>query len=58
MLHLSLLWLVLALVAAIFGFGGVESSGADAGRILFFVFTALAVLTFVGNYARPPRDLV
>lgn len=60
MLRLALLFLVIALIAAFMGWGGVEAVAFDAARILFFVFLVLAVLFFVGNYMRgaPPRDLV
>lgn len=60
MLRLALLFLVIALVAALFGFGGVASVGVEAARLLFFVFLVLTVLFFVGNFLRgaPPKDLM
>jgi uncharacterized membrane protein YtjA (UPF0391 family) len=60
MLRLALLFLVIALVAALFGFGGVASISWDAARILFFIFLVLAILFAVGNFLRgaPPRDIV
>jgi len=60
MLRLALLFLVIALVAAFFGFGGVVNVSVEAARLLFFVFLVLTVLFFVGNFFRgaPPRDLV
>jgi uncharacterized membrane protein YtjA (UPF0391 family) len=60
MLRLALLFLVIALIAAFLGWGGVAAVSFDAARILFFVFLVLAVLFFVGNFLRgaPPRDLV
>jgi len=57
MLRWAILFLVVALVAALFGFGGVASVGIDAARILFFVFLILFVVSLVmGN--RTPRDVV
>jgi len=60
MLRLALAFLVIALIAALFGFGGVASMSFEAARILFFIFLILAVLFFIGNFLRgaPPRDLV
>jgi uncharacterized membrane protein YtjA (UPF0391 family) len=60
MLRLALLFLVIALVSAFFGFGVVASMSFHAARLLFFVFVVLAVLFFIGNFLRgsPPRDLV
>jgi uncharacterized membrane protein YtjA (UPF0391 family) len=57
MLRWAVMFLVVALVAALFGFGGVASVGIDAARILFFVFLVLFVISLVmGN--RTPRDVV
>jgi uncharacterized membrane protein YtjA (UPF0391 family) len=60
MLRLAVLFLVIALVAALFGFGVIASMSFEAARLLFFIFLVLAVLFFIGNAVRgaPPRDLV
>lgn len=59
MLRLAILFFVIALIAALFGFGGVAGVAMDAARILFFVFIVLAVLFLVGNAMRgTPKDLV
>jgi uncharacterized membrane protein YtjA (UPF0391 family) len=59
MLRLALLFLVIALVAAVFGFGFVASMSFEAARILFFVFLVLAVLAFFGHTFRgtPPNPI-
>lgn len=59
MFRLALTFLVVALIAALFGFGGVASISFSAARILFFVFLVLAVLFLLGNVMRgaSPRDL-
>lgn len=44
MLRLSILFLVLALLAAIFGFGGVAVAFADIAKISFVIFLVLFVL--------------
>ncbi len=54
MLRLAVLFLVIALIAAFFGFGGVASLSWDGARILFFVFIVLAVLSMLGGVLRRP----
>jgi uncharacterized membrane protein YtjA (UPF0391 family) len=48
MLRLAVLFLVIALVAAFFGFAGVAALSWEGAKILFFVFLVLAVLSFLG----------
>lgn len=43
MLRWTLIFLVIAVVAAAFGFGGVAAVATDFARILFFVFLVLLV---------------
>ena len=44
-LRWALIFLVISLVAAVFGFTGIAAASADVARILFFVFVvAFAVL--------------
>jgi uncharacterized membrane protein YtjA (UPF0391 family) len=47
MLHYAVVFLVIALVAAIFGFGGIAAGAVGIAKILFFVFVIMAVVTFV-----------
>jgi uncharacterized membrane protein YtjA (UPF0391 family) len=55
MLRWALVFLVIALIAAFFGFGLVASLAYDIAKILFFVFIVLAVLAFLsGALRRPP----
>jgi uncharacterized membrane protein YtjA (UPF0391 family) len=54
MLRLAILFLVIALIAALFGFGLVGSVAYGAAKILFFVFIVLAVLSFLGGALRTP----
>ena len=54
MLRLALLFLVIALIAALFGFVGVEAVSMEGARIFFFVFIVLAVLSFLGGMVRRP----
>ena len=43
MLKLALFFLVISIIAAVFGFGGIAAASADIARILFF----LAIIIFV-----------
>ena len=54
MLRAAIAFLVIALIAAIFGFGGVYAAATDIAKILFFVFIVLAVLSFLGGSFRSP----
>ncbi|MEN9435992.1 MAG: hypothetical protein RIR09_647, partial [Pseudomonadota bacterium] len=47
MLHYAVVFLVIALVAAVFGFGGIAAGAVGIAKILFFVFVVMAVVTFV-----------
>jgi uncharacterized membrane protein YtjA (UPF0391 family) len=60
MLRLALTFLVLALIAGLFGFGLVASLSYDIAKILFFVFLVLFVLALIGNAAggARPRNIV
>jgi uncharacterized membrane protein YtjA (UPF0391 family) len=47
MLHWAAVFFVIALVAAIFGFGGLAASAVGIAKILFFVFLVLAVVALL-----------
>jgi uncharacterized membrane protein YtjA (UPF0391 family) len=47
MLRWALIFLVVALVAALFGFGGLYAAAMDIARILFFVFIVLFVISLI-----------
>jgi uncharacterized membrane protein YtjA (UPF0391 family) len=49
MLRLAVVFLVIALVAAFLGFGGVANFSFEGAKILFIVFLILAVLSFLGH---------
>jgi uncharacterized membrane protein YtjA (UPF0391 family) len=54
MLRLAILFFVLALVAALFGFNLVANMSFGAAQILFFVFIVLAVIALTGGALRRP----
>jgi uncharacterized membrane protein YtjA (UPF0391 family) len=47
MLHYAVVFFVIALVAALFGFGGIAAGAVGIAKILFFVFIVLAVGSFL-----------
>ncbi|MCW2311659.1 DUF1328 domain-containing protein [Rhodoferax antarcticus] len=47
MLNYAIVFLVIALVAALFGFGGIAAGAVGIAKILFFIFIVLAVVSFL-----------
>ena len=47
MLHYAVVFLVIALLAALFGFGGIAAGAVGIAKTLFSVFVIMAVVTFV-----------
>ena len=45
-------FLVIALIAAVFGFGGIAAGAVEIAKLLFFVFIVMAVVTFVVGLIR------
>lgn len=54
MLHYAVVFFVIALVAALFGFGGIAAGAVEIGKLLFMVFAVLAVISFVVGLIRKP----
>jgi uncharacterized membrane protein YtjA (UPF0391 family) len=54
MLQLAVTCLIVALIAALLGFGGIAGSFVGVAKILFVVFLILAVLSFLGGGVRRP----
>lgn len=55
MLGWSLLFFIVAIVAAVFGFGGIAEASADIAQILFFIFLVLFVVSLIIGVMRRPR---
>jgi len=55
-MSLGVLFLIIALLAGLFGFIGVGSLAWDGARIFFFIFLVLAVLAFMGGFLFRTRD--
>jgi uncharacterized membrane protein YtjA (UPF0391 family) len=47
MLKLALFFLVISLIAALFGFTGIAAAAAGIAKILFFIFIAVFLLLLV-----------
>jgi uncharacterized membrane protein YtjA (UPF0391 family) len=52
LLHYAIVFLVIALIAAAVGFGGVAGVAMEGARILFWVFIVLFVVSLVANFVR------
>jgi uncharacterized membrane protein YtjA (UPF0391 family) len=52
MLYYALVFFIVALVAAIFGFGGIAAGAVEIAKILFFVFLILFVVSLVFGVIR------
>ena len=52
MLHYAVAFLVIALIAAVLGFGGIAAGAAGVAKLLFFVFAALSGAAFAMSLKR------
>ena len=46
MLRLALFFLIVSIVASLFGFGGISSAAAGMAKILFFIAVIVCVVLF------------
>ena len=47
MLHYAVVFLIIALIAAVFGFGGIAVGAAGIAKVLFVIFLIGAVVSFL-----------
>jgi len=52
MLRYALIFFIVALIAALFGFGGIAAGATEIAKILFFVFVVLFVVSLVAGLVR------
>jgi uncharacterized membrane protein YtjA (UPF0391 family) len=52
LLHWAIVFLVIALVAALFGFGGLAGTAVGAAKILFWVALVIFVIALIGGMMR------
>lgn len=52
MLRLALIFFILALLAALFGFGVIAVAFAGVAKVLFFIFLALLLISLIMHAVR------
>ena len=52
MLYYALVFLVIAILAAVFGFGGIAIASAGIAKILFFLFLIAFVVSLIMHVGR------
>jgi uncharacterized membrane protein YtjA (UPF0391 family) len=52
MLYWALMFLVVALIAAVFGFGGIASTATGIAQILFVVALVMFLVSLLANFMR------
>jgi uncharacterized membrane protein YtjA (UPF0391 family) len=56
MLRAAIVFFVIALIAMFLGMNGIAGMSAEVGKLLLFVFLALAVISFVVSLASGRRS--
>jgi uncharacterized membrane protein YtjA (UPF0391 family) len=56
MLYWAVVFLIVAIIAGVFGFGGIASTAAGIAQVLFFIFVVVFVITLITGLMRrrPP----
>ncbi len=49
LLRWALVFFVIAIIAAVFGFGGIAEGAADIAKFLFFLFAAIVVILAIAG---------
>jgi uncharacterized membrane protein YtjA (UPF0391 family) len=52
MLNWALTFFIIALIAAVFGFGGIAIAAAGVAKILFYLFLILFVISLLAGLSR------
>ena len=52
MLRYAVIFFVIALIAAVFGFGGIAAGAAGVAKLLFYGFVILAIVSVVAGLLR------
>jgi uncharacterized membrane protein YtjA (UPF0391 family) len=55
LLHYAVVFFVIALIAALFGFTGIAAGAAGIAKILFLVFILIAAISFIGSLMNKRR---
>ena len=55
MLRYAVIFFIIAIIAAVFGFGGIATGAAEIAKILFFIFLVIFLFTLLmGLFRRGP----
>lgn len=54
MLGWAITFFIIAIIAAVFGFGNIAAAATGIAKILFFVFIVLFVLSLIAGLVRRP----
>lgn len=52
MLRFALAFFIVAIIAAVFGFGGIAAGAASIAKVLFFIFVVLFLISLVFGLVR------
>jgi len=52
MLHYAAVFFVIALIAALFGFGGIAIGAVEIAKVLFYIFLVVFVVTLIAGLLR------
>ncbi len=52
MLRWALIFFIIAIIAAVFGFGGIAVGAAAIAKVLFFIFVVLFVAALIAGLVR------
>lgn len=54
MIRWAIIFLVIALIAALFGFGGIAAGAAGIAKVLFYIFAIIFVISLVAGLVKRP----
>jgi uncharacterized membrane protein YtjA (UPF0391 family) len=57
MLYYAVVFFIIALIAALFGFGGIAAGAAGIAKILFVVFLIVSLVTFLLSCRNAEKEL-
>lgn len=57
MLHYAAVFFIIAIIAALFGFGGIAAGAVEIAKVLFFVFVILFAVSLVGGLIGRGKDI-
>lgn len=52
MLYYALVFFIVAIVAALFGFGGIAAGAVSIAQVLFFIFLVLFIISLIMGLVR------